>query len=67
MARLTPWVGAGRGVIAGDQYAPTVKGGVAVSISMVPMGDRLGLPVQEEPFDKLCGRAGKMLGDLAFG
>ena len=40
---------------------------MAVSISMIPDGNRLGLPVQEEPFDKLCGRAGKMLVDLAFG
>jgi hypothetical protein len=67
VARLTPWVGAARGVTMATAYGPTVKGGMAMSISMVPMGDRLGLPVQEEPFDKLCGRAGKMLGDLAFG
>jgi len=67
VARITPWVGAARGAIVAGQYGPTVKGGVALSVSMVPMGDRLGLPVQEEPFDKLCARAGKMLGDLAFG
>ncbi|APR84487.1 Hypothetical protein A7982_09836 [Minicystis rosea] len=67
VARITPWVGAARGVIVATQYSPTVKGGVALSLSMVPMGDRLGLPVQEEPFDKLCERAGKMLGGLAFG
>lgn len=67
VARITPWVGAARGVIVANQYSPTVKGGAAVSVSMMPMGDRLGLPVQEEPFDKLCERAGKMIGDLAFG
>jgi hypothetical protein len=67
IARLTPWVGAGRGAIAANAYSPTVKGGVAVSISMIPDGNRLGLPVQEEPFDKLCKRAGTMLVDLAFG
>ena len=67
VARITPWVGAARGVIVATQYGPTVKGGVALSLSMVPMGDRIGLPVQEEPFDKLCERAGKMLGGLAFG
>jgi hypothetical protein len=67
VARITPWVGAARGSIVATQYKPTVKGGVALSLSMVPMGDRLGLPVQEEPFDKLCERAGKMIGGLAFG
>jgi hypothetical protein len=67
VARITPWVGAARGAIVATQYNPTVKGGVALSISMIPMGDRIGLPVQEEPFDKLCARAGKMLGNLAFG
>jgi len=67
VALVTPWVGAARGVIVATQYKPTVTGGVALSISMVPMGDRLGLPVQEEPFDKLCERAGRMLGDLSFG
>jgi hypothetical protein len=34
---------------------------------MMPDGARLGLPVQEEPYDKLCARAGTMLADLAFG
>lgn len=67
VARITPWVGAGRGVAVATQYKPTVKGGAAISISMIPGSDRLGLPVQEEPFDALCERAGKMLGDLSFG
>lgn len=67
VARITPWVGAARGVAVATQYKPTVKGGAAISISMIPGSDRLGLPVQEEPFDKLCERAGKMLGDLSFG
>src|SRR5262249_10882633 len=30
-------------------------------------GVRLGLPVQEQPFAKLCRRAGIMVGDLVFG
>jgi hypothetical protein len=67
IARITPWVGAARGVSVASQYGPSVKEGAALSISMVPSTDRLGLPVQEEPFDKLCARAGKMLGNLAFG
>jgi hypothetical protein len=67
IARLTPWVGAGRAVVAANAYAPSVKGGVAVSISMIPDGARLGLPVQEQPFDQLCGKAASMLGNLAFG
>jgi hypothetical protein len=67
VARITPWVGAARSAIVATQYKPTVTGGAALSISMIPMGDRLGLPVQEEPFDKLCQRAGEMLGSLAFG
>ena len=67
VARITPWVGAARGVAVSTQYSPTVKGGAALSISMIPTTTRLGLPVQEEPFDKLCERAGKMLGNLAFG
>jgi hypothetical protein len=67
VARITPWVGAARGVVVANQYSPTVKGGAALSISMIPVGERLGLPVEEEPFDILCERAGKMIGDLAFG
>ncbi len=67
MARLTPWVGAGRAVVAANAYAPTVKGGVAVSISMIPDGTRLGLPVQEQPFSQLCGKAGTMLVGSLFG
>lgn len=67
VALVSPWAGAARGAVMANQYKPTVKGGVAVSLSMIPMGDRLGLPVQEEPFDKLCKRAGEMVGDLAFG
>jgi len=67
VARITPWVGAARGAMVATQYSPTVKGGLALSQSMVPMGDRIGLPVQEEPFDKLCARAGALVGNLAFG
>lgn len=67
VARIMPWVGGARGAIVANQYKPTVKGGVALSISMIPTSSRIGLPVQEEPFDKLCERAGKMLGGLAFG
>jgi hypothetical protein len=66
VARITPWVGAARGAVVAAQYTPTVKGGLALSLSMVPGGDRLGLPVQEEPFDKLCKRAGQLLGSLGF-
>jgi hypothetical protein len=67
IARMTPWVGAGRAAVAANAYTPSVKGGVAVSISMIPEGARLGLPVQEQPFDQLCGKAGAMLGNLTFG
>ena len=67
VAELTPWVGAGRAVVAASAYTPTVKGGVAVSISMIPDGNRLGLPVQEQPFSQLCGKAGTMLVGSVFG
>jgi hypothetical protein len=67
VAQLSPWVGAARGAIAAQSYTPTVTAGVALSISMVPSGARLGLPVQEEPFNALCTRAGTLLAGLAFG
>lgn len=67
VARLTPWVGAARGTIMATNYAPTVKGGMGLSMSMIPSDPRLGLPVEEEPFDKLCKRAGMVVGGLVFG
>lgn len=67
VARLTPWIGSARGVMMSTNYAPTVKGGLGLSISMTPHDTRIGLPVEEEPFEKLCKRAGTMVGDLVFG
>ena len=67
VAVMTPWVASARAYVASTSYAPTVQGGVALSVSMMPSGDRLGLPVQEDSFDVLCKRAGELLGDLAFG
>lgn len=68
VAVVTPWVGSFQGFQHAKNYAPTVQQGIAVSISMVPgaltTDKRIGLPVQEQSFDKLCGKAGAMAGNL---
>jgi hypothetical protein len=68
VATVTPWVGSFQGFQHAKNYAPSVDQGIAASISMVPgklSGDkRIGLPVQEQSFDKLCGKAGEMAANL---
>ncbi|MFT3774693.1 MAG: hypothetical protein QM820_55790 [Minicystis sp.] len=67
VAKATPWVGTVRGVAMSLNYGPVVKGGLGLSISMLPHDKRIGLPVQDEPFEKLCFRAGKLVGTIGFG
>jgi hypothetical protein len=40
-----------------DFYKTHIDEGAAVSISMIPGGKRIGLPVQEDKHDKLCEKA----------
>jgi hypothetical protein len=60
IARATPYVASGRSIAAAERYGPTVDYGVAISPSMVPSDTRLGLPVEEDSFSNLCGKAGEV-------
>lgn len=64
VAAVAPWLGAAEALTQVKNYAPTVKSSYALSVSMKPTGTRLGLPVQEMPFAKLCGKAGELVADI---
>lgn len=69
VAIAMPWVAQGKAAhIAATQYTEPSQGGGFISVSLVPFvpKERYGLPVQEEPFSKLCKRAGEFVGDLVF-
>lgn len=64
VALTAPWIGSVQGYSHAQNYGPSVTQGFALSISMIPgklTGDkRLGLPVQELAFEKLCAKAGEL-------
>ncbi|HTJ80131.1 MAG TPA: hypothetical protein VL400_00370, partial [Polyangiaceae bacterium] len=60
IARATPYIASGRSIAAAKHYEPTVEYGVSVSPSMLPSDTRLGLPVEEDSFSNLCGKAGEV-------
>lgn len=49
------------------QYQPLVTSGYALSPSMAWYDGKLGLPVEEDDFEVLCGKAGEYVGEIAFG
>jgi hypothetical protein len=74
VAKMTPILGARRGVDAGKAYAPMVEGAFSASISVVPGdsgnladnssgggGQRLGLPVEDDDFSKFCAHSGSLV------
>jgi len=67
IARITPWAGSARSVVASVSYQPTVMGGAGLSVSMIPGDPRLGLPVEEDEFETLCEKSGQFVGDLVLG
>ena len=64
VAIAAPDLGAVEALAQAKYYAPTVKKSIALSVSMIPTGTRLGLPVQEMPFATLCGKAGEFVVDI---
>jgi hypothetical protein len=66
VAITMPWIAEARAVMVSQNYKKPVEGGVILSSSLVPSGDRLGLPVQEDTFKELCRRAGMIVGEVVM-
>lgn len=67
IAIAMPWVAEGKAVyIASKQYSKPVKTGGIISSSLLPQGDREGLPVQEDTYRHLCKKAGQYVGEVIF-
>lgn len=66
VAITMPWIAEARAVAVSQNYSKPVQGGVILSSSLVPSGDRLGLPVQEDTFKELCRRAGMIVGEVVM-
>lgn len=66
IAMMVPYQGAERAKIIMKEYSTHVDDGAAVSISMVPGGKRLGLPVQEDKESKLCEKAREVIGEVVL-
>jgi hypothetical protein len=66
VAITMPWVAQARAVSVSQSYSKPVDGGLILSTSLVPKGDRLGLPVQEDSFKELCRRAGMIVGEVVM-
>lgn len=64
IAVVTPWVAATESTNTAAKYEPIVKGGVAVSVAMVPSANRLGLPVMDENYEVTCNRGGVIAPEL---
>ena len=74
-----PWVAEGKAIVVAQDYKPTVRGGAMMSTSLIPgsvesglggfkksaqgNSNRYGLPVEDDDFNNLCKRAGKLAGD----
>ncbi|HZO16183.1 MAG TPA: hypothetical protein VFB62_23070 [Polyangiaceae bacterium] len=65
VARTAPWVGSAQSAAMAETLGPTVVEGGSGSPAMVPMGDRYGLPVQDEPFGSACVRGTIAINKLA--
>lgn len=65
VAKTMPWVAEGKVVadVAPYYKEPVTHGGM-LSVSLVPHGERLGLPVQEGDGSVLCGKAGEIVGHV---
>lgn len=69
IAKVAPWVANTRSQHDAKNYVPYIKesnAGSAISMSMVPVGDRIGLPVMKEDFAVACERGGKVTYDLVL-
>ncbi len=65
IAYAMPWVAEAKSVYVGTKYYnKPVKMGGMISASLIPQGDREGLPVQEDTYRHLCDKAGHYVGDV---
>jgi hypothetical protein len=69
VARVSPWIAYTRSQHDAKNYEPYTSAsnaGAAISMAMVPQGERLGLPVAKEDFAVACERGGKVTYDLVL-
>lgn len=64
VGRTAPWLGSSQSAVIAAGHAPYVTAGGSGSPAMVPSGDRYGLPIQDEPFEKACNRGKIIVGRL---
>jgi hypothetical protein len=66
VAVAMPWLAEAKSVMVSLKYRPDVRFGAMASISLVPLGDRKGLPVEEGSDEVLCGKVSSGIVDLVF-
>lgn len=66
VAVAMPWLAEAKSVMVSLKYQPDVRFGAMASISLVPLGDRKGLPVEEGSDEVLCGKVSSGIVDLVF-
>src|SRR6185503_16484125 len=66
IAKMVPYQAQARGTKAAKDMTSFVDDATAISISMKPQGKRLGLPVQEDSYKKLCEKAALVIGEVAM-
>lgn len=68
IAEAMPWVAQAKsGLVVAQKYKDAATAGGMLSPSLVPfIQGRLGLPVQEDDYGFLCGKAGEQAGKLVF-
>ena len=65
VARTAPWVGSAQSAAMAETLGPAVAEGGSGSPAMVPVGDRYGLPIEDEPFSSACVRGTIAINKLA--
>jgi Flp pilus assembly protein TadG len=66
VAALMPWVAQDKAGTVAKMYQKPVDGGLILSTSLVPWGDREGLPVQEDDYSVLCDHAAQVVGEFVM-
>ncbi len=66
VAIAMPWLAEAKSVMVSLKYQPDVRFGAMASVSLVPLGGRKGLPVEDGDDDVLCGKVSSGIVDLVF-
>lgn len=66
VAIAMPWLAEAKSVLTSQKFQPDVRFGAIVSVSLVPLGERKGLPVEDGGDDVLCGKVSSGIVDLVF-